>query len=92
MYAMTRNEIEMACGQTPCLCGDIETWHPACYAGKSEAEVKSGYVRAYQIARVKLRTRANQHVARALYSEHHAQAAATAAASIISNAARRLRK
>lgn len=55
---MTRYEIDRACNQTPCICGDIETWHPKCYAGKTSAEIKSGYDRAYSIARRKLKARA----------------------------------
>jgi len=55
---MTRSEVDRACGQTPCLCGDIETWHPECYAGKTKTEISDGYNEAYSIARRKLRIRA----------------------------------
>ena len=55
---MTRYEIDRACNQTPCICGDIETWHKQCYAGKTTDEIKVGYDRAYRIARRKLKARA----------------------------------
>ena len=27
-------------GQTPCICGDLDTWHPVCYRGKTAEEVR----------------------------------------------------
>lgn len=60
---MTRLEVDRACGQTPCLCGDIEEWHAGCYTGKTPAEVAATYKRAYVIARRKLRARAMEAVA-----------------------------
>lgn len=85
---MTRFDVDRACGQTPCLCGDIETWHLECFAGKTATEVKAGYSRAYQIARAKLKTRAALHIARTLYSDRLAQAAQVIAASVIAKAAK----
>lgn len=57
---MKREEVDRACGQTPCLCGAIDTWHPECFAGKSKSSVAAGYDKAYQIARRKLRSRAQE--------------------------------
>lgn len=57
---MTRWEVDMACGQTPCLCGDIDTSHPQCYAGKTYTEIRAAYELAYRIARRKLRERAKE--------------------------------
>lgn len=59
---MTRFEVDRACGQTPCLCGDIETWHPECFKGKSASQIKTDYDRAYRIARDKLKVRVAQQV------------------------------
>jgi len=56
---MTRHEVDRTCGQTPCLCGDIEEWHHSCYRGKTPSEVAVAYQQAYQIARTKLRAMAN---------------------------------
>lgn len=50
--------IDQALGQTPCLCGAIDTWHPGCYAGKSTEEIEAGYVKAYAQARKHLREQA----------------------------------
>lgn len=55
---MTRDEIDAALGQTPCLCGDCTTWHFKCYAGKSDAEINAGYRVAYRAARAFLKNRA----------------------------------
>lgn len=63
---MTRFEVDRACGQTPCLCGDIETWHPKCFTGKTDVEIAAGYDRAYKIARRKLRANAMKMVANAM--------------------------
>lgn len=63
---MTRFEVDRACGQSPCLCGDIETWHLSCFAGKTAAEIERLYVRAYRVARLRLQRRAQQHLDRVL--------------------------
>jgi len=54
---MTRFEVDRACGQTPCLCGDIETWHIKCYEIPSH-QIEKAIDRAYRIARRKLKERA----------------------------------
>lgn len=43
---MTRFEVDKACGQTPCLCGDLETWHPECYAGKNDEQLAAATARS----------------------------------------------
>lgn len=50
--------IDQALGQTPCLCGAVDTWHPSCYHGKSNEEIEAGYVKAYAKARKHLRDQA----------------------------------
>lgn len=63
---MTRNDVDKACGQTPCLCGDIETWHPDCYRaflGLPKSKIEEAKDRAYAIARRKLRKRAQETIA-----------------------------
>lgn len=55
---MIRREIDKACGQTPCLCGTIDTWHPECYAGKDAKQIESMYKTAYKTARAKIERRA----------------------------------
>lgn len=57
---MTRQEVDRACGQTPCLCGDIDTWHPECFAGKTPRQIAEGYDKAYELARRNLRNRAQK--------------------------------
>jgi hypothetical protein len=86
---VTRTEVDRACGQTPCLCGDIESWHPDCFAGKAAEQVKAEYEFAYRIARVKLQTRANQRVAQILYLDRHNRSAEGIAASAIAKASKR---
>lgn len=27
----------------PCVCGDVDTWHPSCYQGLSPEEIRSKY-------------------------------------------------
>ena len=59
--AMERLEVDKACGQTPCLCGDIDAWHTQCYRrflGLPKHEIELAKKRAYRIARRKLRERA----------------------------------
>lgn len=52
---LTPEVIDRIIGQTPCLCGDIETWHARCYRGKTQEEVTQAYKRAYRIAAKKIR-------------------------------------
>jgi hypothetical protein len=54
---MTRAVVERLAQQTPCLCGDIDTWHRECYAGKSEEQIKAEYAAAFDKARRTLRAR-----------------------------------
>jgi hypothetical protein len=63
---MKRHEIDRLAGQTPCLCGSIETWHFACYKGKTQQEVDSAIPGAYRIAARKLRERAAAQATRAI--------------------------
>jgi hypothetical protein len=51
---MNRDEIDRLLGRTPCCCGDLETWHPECYAGKTTEQIAA----AYAIARQEIRDRA----------------------------------
>ena len=58
---MNRLEVDRALGQAPCICGDVETWHPQCYAkflGRPKYEVDAAMDRAYCTARRKLKERA----------------------------------
>lgn len=57
---MTRFEVDKAFGQTPCLCGDLERWHPGCYSGKNDEQFIAATARSYEIARRELRKRANK--------------------------------
>ena len=52
--------IDKALGQTPCICGAVDTWHPKCYHGKSDKEIEEGYEKAYSKARVFLRKQATE--------------------------------
>ena len=57
---MNRLEVDRALGQTPCICGDVETWHQECYAkflGRPKHEIAEAMDRAYTIARRKLKAR-----------------------------------
>lgn len=63
--SLTRDEIDRAIG-TPCLCGNIETWRPACYAGKTNSETQAGYDRAYRIVNRHLVERAQRQAAQML--------------------------
>ena len=49
------HKIEMYFGQTPCLCGDVETWHKKCYAEKSDEEIKAASKKAFDMARLKMK-------------------------------------
>lgn len=51
---MTNFELDRHFGGTPCLCGDVGTWHPSCYAGKSDAQVAAAYRTAYAWLRARL--------------------------------------
>lgn len=51
---ISRLAVDRILGQTPCVCGDTETWHPSCYAGKSEEQIDKEYTRAYRLARRKI--------------------------------------
>ena len=66
---MNRLEVDRALGQTPCICGDVEAWHPKCYAkflGRPKHEVDAAMDRAYRTARRKLRERAKVQAGEAL--------------------------
>lgn len=63
---LTPDVIDRMIGQTPCLCGDIETCHSRCYAGKSQAEIDTAYKRAYRIAARKIREQAATTAAKAI--------------------------
>lgn len=58
---MNRLEVDRALGQTPCICGEIETWHQQCYAkflGRPKHEIDAAMDAAYRTARRKLKERA----------------------------------
>jgi hypothetical protein len=56
---MTKHEVDQLLGYSPCVCGNLDgTWHPVCYHNKSQAEIDSGYRRAYAKARRLLKNRA----------------------------------
>lgn len=56
---MTDHEVERLLGYTPCVCGRINgTWHPECYQGKTQDQIKAGYRRAFAAARRHLKQRA----------------------------------
>ena len=58
---MNRLEVDRALGQTPCICGDVEAWHPQCYAkllGRPKSEIEAAMDHAYRTARRKLKARA----------------------------------
>lgn len=52
---MTTDAIDRAIGQTPCICGDIETWHSDCYANKSNRQIANGMKNAYRLAELKIK-------------------------------------
>jgi hypothetical protein len=54
---MTRNVIDRLAQQTPCSCGDIDTWHDRCYAGKSNPKIRAEMVVAYKKAAAELKRR-----------------------------------
>ena len=51
---MTNFEIDRLLQHTPCLCGDITTWHKECYRGKTDEEVREGYRKVYSRIRRQL--------------------------------------
>jgi hypothetical protein len=55
---MNRTDVDRALGCSPCCCGDLETWHPECYAGKTTEQIAAAYARAYAIARREIGERA----------------------------------
>ena len=66
---MNRLEVDRALGQTPCICGDVENWHPQCYAkflGRPKHEIDAAMDRAYRAARRKLKERAKVQAAETL--------------------------
>jgi hypothetical protein len=66
---MNRMEVDRALGQTPCICGDVEAWHPQCYArflGRPKHEIDAAMDRAYRTARRKLKERAKAQAGEAL--------------------------
>jgi hypothetical protein len=66
---MNRLEVDRALGQTPCICGDVETWHPQCYEqflGRPKHEIEAAMDRAYRTARRKLKERAKAQAKEAL--------------------------
>jgi hypothetical protein len=61
---MNAHKMDRALGYTPCVCGVIDgTWHPECYAGKSDDDLHAGLARARRKARVMLETQAAMIVA-----------------------------
>jgi hypothetical protein len=44
---LARLRIDRILQQTPCLCGNTETWHKDCYAGKSSDEIERAQDRVY---------------------------------------------
>ena len=65
--------VDQALGQTPCLCGAIDTWHPGCYAGKTNEQVEAGYVTAYAMARKALRERCTEKTASVISKARRAE-------------------
>ena len=54
---LSDHDIEREIGQTPCLCGDFDTWHPKCYAGKSGEQIKVELAAAMRLARAEVMRR-----------------------------------
>jgi hypothetical protein len=54
---LSDHEVEREIGQTPCLCGDFETWHTRCYAGKCDAQIAKELRSAMLLARKELKRR-----------------------------------
>jgi hypothetical protein len=66
---VTDHEVEQRLGYTPCVCGMIDgTWHPGCYRGKTDTEIRAGYKRAFANARKHLKQQAQAATAQVLQS------------------------
>jgi hypothetical protein len=65
---LTDADVDRLAKQTPCLCGDIESWHSECYRGKTDEQIQRGYKRAYNIARRTLQVRIEADAAAAIRS------------------------
>ena len=63
---MTDYEVERALGCTPCVCGDLETWHSKCYRGKTTEELDALHKAAMRKARDNLKRQANKAIRSAL--------------------------
>lgn len=50
--------IEEIIGQSPCVCGSWATWHPKCYAGKTQEEINAACKKAYVFARKYIKAKA----------------------------------
>lgn len=49
---LTNQEVEIALGFSPCVCGKIDgSWHPECYRGKTKEQLAAGYKKAMANAR-----------------------------------------
>jgi hypothetical protein len=55
---MTKEVIEKVIGQSPCLCGDMNTWHGTCYAGKSNEQIAQESEKAYRTVAAALKQQA----------------------------------
>jgi hypothetical protein len=59
MNGLSDHEVERKLGYTPCVCGVLDgTWHPQCYTGKTQAQIKAGYKSAFLKARAYLKSMA----------------------------------
>lgn len=47
---LTPQAIDQLAQQTPCLCGDLTTWHARCYSDLSDSEIAAGYRTVYREA------------------------------------------
>lgn len=63
---MTEMEIDLLLGCTPCICGTEDTWHGACYAGKTKEQVEAAYRRVYAKIRKRLRRERIEALAQAI--------------------------
>lgn len=55
---LTDYEVVQILGCDPCICGDLTTWHPQCYAGKTDAEIQSAARAAMRRARRAIKRKA----------------------------------
>ena len=51
MRPLTRQAIDEILGCTPCVCGDMTTWHQSCYRDKTQEQIDAAYARVYRAAR-----------------------------------------